>query len=172
MRSIPIIAFTFGIFLTGCICDGPTRVDFVSGMKQVYFADSVANIVDPVIQFTYEVEYNGETISDKKLGCIGYRKELGIIMRTFVFTDSVKVTCNKNLPGTLAGENLEGNPYVEISKIDNHPINEKQLRVYSFASNWMVPSWQGMPDSAELTFRFKLNNGAELTEKRRVWFKK
>jgi hypothetical protein len=76
------------------------------------------------------------------------------------------------LPGTLAGENLEGNPYVEISKIDNHPINEKQLRVYSFASNWMVPSWQGMPDSAELTFRFKLNNGAELTEKRKVWFKK
>ncbi|MEK0421002.1 MAG: hypothetical protein EBV15_06080 [Bacteroidetes bacterium] len=174
MRLFSFIVTTalVGGALSGCICDGPTSVQFVSGINQVYFADSIANIVEPVIQFTYEVEYNSETKSSKKPGCIGYRKDLGISIRTFVLTDSVKVTCNKDLPGTPAGENLEGNPYVEVSKIENDPINEKQLRVYSFASNWTVPSWQSMPDSAELTFHFKLNNGEIITKRNTIVFVK
>ena len=172
VRLFPYITAIVGVALSGCICDGPTSVVFVSGINQVYFADSIANIVEPVIQFTYEVEYNSETKSSKKPGCIGYRKDLEISLRNFVLTDSVKVTCNKNLPGTPAGENLESNPYVEVIKIKNAPNNDEQLRAYSFISNWTVPSWQSMPDSAELIFRFKLNTGEIITKRNTIVFVK
>ena len=174
MRLSPFIVTTALVAgaLSGCSCDGPTSVRFVSGINQVYFADSVANIVEPVIQFTYEVEENSETKSSKRLGCIGNKKELGISIRTFVLSDSVIVTCNKDLPGTPAGENLEGNPYVEVIKIKNAANDDKQLRTYSFTSNWTVPTWKSMPDTAILAFRFKLNNGEIINKRNTIVFVK
>lgn len=172
MRLIPLSAFLAVGLLSGCICDGPASIQFVTGINQVYFADSIANINESVIQFTYEVENNSERNSRKKSGCIGYRKELEFSVRTFVHSDSVKVTCNKDLPGTPAGINLEGNPFVEVIKIKNAPNNEEQLRTYSFISNWTVASWQSMPDTAELTFRFKLNTGEIITKKNKIVFVK
>ena len=172
MRAFPLIASAFGVFLSGCICDGPASVQFVSGINQVYFADSIANLVEPVIQFTYEVENNREAKSRKKAGCIGRRKELGISIRTFVVSDSVKVTCNKDLPGTPAGENLEGNAYVEVLKIKNAPDEDEQLKTFSFISNWTVPSWKSMPDTAILTFQFKLNTGEVITKHNTIVFAK
>ena len=172
MNLFPFSAIFLGVFVSGCICDGPVSTQFVSGINQVYFADSVANVVEPIIQFTYDVETGNESISGKKAGCIGYRKELAIHIHSFVLADSVKVTCNKDLPGTPAGASLEGNPYIEIVKITDDPIDEKQLRVYSFQSNWTVPSWKNMPHTAELTFRFKLNNGEYITKRNTVVFVK
>lgn len=168
---IPVCIATV-ILATGCICDGPVSEQFVSGINQVYFADSVANVVEPIIQFTYEVQTAWESKSTKKTGCMGYTKELAISYRSFVLYDSVKVTCNKDLPGTPAGASLEGNPYIEIVKITNDPIDKHQLRTYSFQSNWTVPSWQSMPDTAVLTFRFKLNTGAVITKKNTIVFLK
>ncbi|MEY4003278.1 MAG: hypothetical protein RIT07_1320 [Bacteroidota bacterium] len=168
VRLFPYITAVVGVTLSGCICDGPTSVRFVSGINQVYFADSVANIVEPVIQFTE----NSETKSSKRLGCIGNKKELGISIRTLVLSDSVIVTCNKDLPGTPAGENLEGNPYVEVIKIKNAANDDKQLRTYSFTSNWTVPTWKSMPDTAILAFRFKLNNGEIINKRNTIVFVK
>jgi hypothetical protein len=156
--------------LSGCICDGPASIQFVSGINQVYFADSIASINESVIQFTYEVENNSERKSRKKPGCIGQRKDLRISIRSFVLSDSVRVTCNKDLPGTPAGENLEGNPYVEVVKIKNAPDDDEQLRTYSFISNWTVSTWKSMPDTAILTFRFKLNTGDNITKHNKVVF--
>jgi hypothetical protein len=170
MRIISAAAIL--VFATGCICDGPVSTQFVSGINQVYFADSVANLVEPIIQFTYEVETGNESKPGKKTGCIGYRKELGISYRSFVLSDSVKVTCNKDLPGTPAGVSLEGNPYIEIVKITNDPIDKQQLRTYSFQSNWTVPSWKSMPDTAALTFRFKLSTGEVVVRKNTIVFAK
>jgi hypothetical protein len=172
MRLIPLSAFLFVGLLSGCICDGPASIQFVSGINQVYFADSIASINESVIQFTYEVENNSERKSRKKPGCIGQRKDLRISISSIVLSDSVRVTCNKDLPGTPAGENLEGNPYVEIIKIKNAPNNEEQLRTYSFISNWTVASWQSMPDTADLTFRFKLNTGEIITKRNTIVFVK
>lgn len=170
MRIISAVAIL--VFATGCICDGPVSTQFVSGINQVYFADSVANPVEPIIQFTYEVENGNESSVVKKTGCIGYRKDLAIRVRSFVLADSTKVTCNKDLPGTPAGTSLEGNPYVEIVKITNDPIDKQQLRTYSFQSNWTVPSWKSMPDTAALTFRFKLNTGEVIIRKNTIVFAK
>lgn len=170
MRLIPLSAFLFVGLLSGCICDGPASIQFVSGINQVYFADSIASINESVIQFTYEVENNSERKSRKKPGCIGYRKDLRISIRSFVLSDSVRVTCNKDLPGTPAGENLEGNPYVEVVKIKNAPDDDEQLRTYSFISNWTVSTWKSMPDTAILTFRFKLNTGDNITKHNKVVF--
>jgi hypothetical protein len=172
MKFSPFISLAFGVFISGCICDGPVSEQFVSGINQVYFADSVANVVEPIIQFTYEVETAWESKSTKKTGCMGYTKEQAISYRSFVLSDSVKVTCNKDLPGTPAGASLEGNPYIEIVKITHEPIDKQQLRTYSFQSNWTVPSWLSMPDTAELTFRFKLNNGEFITKRNTVVFLK
>jgi hypothetical protein len=170
MRLIPLSAFLFVGLLSGCICDGPASIQFVSGINQVYFADSIASINESVIQFTYEVENNSERKSRKKPGCIGQRKDLRISIRSFVLSDSVRVTCNKDLPGTPAGENLEGNPYVEVVKIKNAPDDDEQLRTYSFISNWTVSTWKSMPDTAILTFRFKLNTGDNITKHNKVVF--
>jgi hypothetical protein len=170
MRLLPLLAFAFGIFLSGCICDSPVSTQFVSGIHQVYFADSVANIAEPVIQFTYEVNNENGAHSSKKAGCFGQRKDLRISISSFVLSDSVRVTCNKDLPGTPAGENLEGNPYVEVVKIKNAPDDDEQLRTYSFISNWTVSTWKSMPDTAILTFRFKLNTGDNITKHNKVVF--
>lgn len=172
MKLFAFSILAFGVLVSSCICDGPVSEQFVSGINQAYFADSVANVVDPVIQFTYEVVTGNESKPGKKTGCIGYRKKLGISYRSFVLSDSVKVTCNKDLPGTPAGESLEGNPYIELVKITDDPIDEHQLRTFSFQSNWTVPSWKSMPDSAELTFHFKLNTGATITKKNSIVFAK
>lgn len=64
MRIISAAAIL--VFATGCICDGPVSTQFVSGINQVYFADSVANLVEPIIQFTYEVENGNESSAVKK----------------------------------------------------------------------------------------------------------
>ncbi|MFN4914227.1 MAG: hypothetical protein ACK5FT_02805 [Sphingomonadales bacterium] len=172
MNLFPFSAIALGVFASGCICDGPVSTQFVSGINQVYFADSVAYVVEPIIQFTYEVVTGNESKPGKKTGCIGYRKELGISYRSFVLSDSVKVTCNKDLPGTPAGVSLEGNPYIEIVKITNDPIDKQQLRTYSFQSNWTVPSWKSMPDTAVLTFRFKLSTGEVIVRKNTIVFAK
>lgn len=172
MRLIPLGAIISGVFLNGCVCDGPVTTQFVSGINQVYFADSVANLVEPIIQFTYEVENGRQSSMVKKTGCIGYRKELRMIYHSFVLSDSVKVTCNKDLPGTPAGVSLEGNPYVDIVKITNDPTDEQQLRTYSFQSNWTVPSWKSMPDTAALTFHFKLSTGEVIIRKNTIVFAK
>lgn len=172
MRLLPLSVFSLAVFVNGCVCDGPVSTQYVGGVNQVYFADSVANIVEPVIQFTYEVETNFTSSPAKKTGCIGYRKDLAIHIHSFVLADSVKVTCNKDLPGTPAGASLEGNPYIELVKITDDPIDEHQLRTFSFLSNWTVPSWKSMPDSAELTFRFKLNTGEVITRKHSIVFAK
>ena len=172
MKLFPFSILGFGFFVTGCICDGPVGMQFVSGINQAYFADSVAYVVEPIIQFTYEVKTGSESKSSKKTGCMGYRKELAISYRSFVLSDSVKVTCNKDLPGTSAGTSLEGNPYIEIMKITNDPIDKQQLRTYSFQSNWTVPSWKSMPDTAELIFHFKLNTGEVITKKNTIVFAK
>jgi hypothetical protein len=144
---------------------------FVSGINQVYFADSVANVVEPIIQFTYEVETGNESNSGKKTGCMGYRKELGISIRSFVLADSVKVTCNRDLPGTPAGHGLEGNPHVLVVKTTN-PAYVNHLRGLSFQSNWTVSSWQSMPDTAVITFHFKLNTGEVITKQNSILFAK
>lgn len=172
MRLLSFSAIGLGVIVTGCVCDGPVSKQIVKRINQVYFADSVAYLVEPIIQFTYEVESDFTSSSAKKTGCIGYRKDLAIQIHSFVLADSVKVTCNKDLPGTQAGASLEGNPYTEIVKITNDPFDENQLRTFSFQSNWTVPSWKSMPDSAQLTFRFKLNTGEVITRKNSIVFAK
>jgi hypothetical protein len=57
-------------------------------------------------------------------------------------------------------------------KITNDPIDKQQLRTYSFQSNWTVPSWNSMPDTAVLTFRFKLNTGEVIIRKNTIVFAK
>lgn len=172
MRLLPLGVAILGTFVNGCICDGPVSTQFVSGINQVYFADSVANLVEPIIQFTYEVDNGHQSSMVKKTGCIGYRKRLRMIYHSFVLSDSVKVTCNKDLPGTPAGKTLEDNPYVEVIKITDQFTEEQHLKTYSFQSNWTVPSWKNMPDTAELTFHFKLNTGATITKKNTIVFTK
>ena len=172
MRLLPLGVAILGAVVNGCICDGPVSMQFVSGINQVYFADSVAYVVDPVIQFTYEVESSSESQKPKNSVCIGSRKEQALRIQSFVLADSVKVTCNKDLPGTPAGKTLEDNPYVEVIKITDQFAEENHLKTYSFQSNWTVPSWKSMPDTAELTFHFKLNTGATTTKKNTIVFAK
>lgn len=42
-------------FLQPDVCDGPESVQRVSNVKQVHFADSVANVAVTIIQFSYDV---------------------------------------------------------------------------------------------------------------------
>ena len=172
MKLFPFSILAIGVFISGCICDGPALMLFVSRINQVYFADSVAYVVDPVIQFTYEVESSSESQKPKESVCIGSRKEQALRIQSFVLADSVKVTCNKDLPGTPAGKTLEDNPYVEVIKITDQFAEEQHLKTYSFQSNWTVPSWKSMPDTAELTFHFKLNTGATTNKKNTIVFAK
>ncbi len=166
-----LVLWAFIIFFIWA-CKGPQTREllYVNGIKQVS-GDSIAGNEDKVIQFIFEPDYNSLSRLPKKEYCAKRDLVLGIDVGSWIVADSIKVYCDKNLPKTKAGENLIGNPFVKLKLATEH-LGKTALAQINFYSKWNVANRLDLPDSAVFTFVFKLNNGAELTEKRRVWFKK
>lgn len=157
------------VMLQACEC--PPRMDeqFVSDLRPVYFADSVAEFTNPLIQFTYEVETGNVPAGANRKPCFRRELSLGIRRKTWVLADSCIITCDRDLPGTPAGKDLSDNRYVEVVKTRDR-MDTTALSTISFQSWWTVPDWGQMPDTATLKFRFRLNNGLVFVKERGIRF--
>lgn len=160
---------TAPILLAACSCPPDYQEQFVSGINNEYFADSVAGITEPGIQFTYNVEHGFHYREGSRRFCLGRKMAFKINRKTWVLADSCKVTCDKDLPGTKAGYNLIGNPYVEVI-YNKDRMDTSSLNSITFLSWWSVPNWRVMPDTATLTFRFRLNNGVKVEKLQGIRF--
>lgn len=169
MARIRGLLLTIPVLLAACECIPAYQEQFVTGINRQYYADSVAGPTDPAIQFTFETESGLVGRGGGRRNCVGRKMILEIKRKTWVVADSCRITCDKDLPGTKAGGNLIGNPYVEINYIKERP-DTTALQSISFLSWWSVPNWRVMPDTATLTFRFKLNNGVQVERQQGIRF--
>ena len=169
MARIRGLLLTIPVLLAACECIPAYQEQFVTGINRQYYADSVAGITEPGIQFTYETEIGSVYHEGGKKPCTRRKLSLQIRRKTWVLADSCKVTCDKDLPGTKAGGNLIGNPFVDVVYIKDR-MDTSALQTVSFQSWWSVPDWRKMPDTATLTFRFRLNNGVQVERRHGIRF--
>ncbi|MBL7811400.1 MAG: hypothetical protein JNL57_04170 [Bacteroidetes bacterium] len=163
-----------GILFPACNCEQPPcPEEYVKGLFWKY-TDSVATKANPTLTFYADVQFGeiNSTPKKRKLNIKPCYKTLQVCNRviTRIPVDSIFISSSQYFPGFPAGSLLNNAPFVYV----NLAGSNEDHGLVGIQANFNLGGFnlQHLPDSTDLTFRFRISTGELLTYRKRMYIHK